>query len=95
MRRKQEPVVPRRQFSWPRFLVTARHVAASSPGGPYARVPYGEWHARRVGSPRTACGRPAVDWHFFWTLDFMEAGRRACPDCAYAVVRMGRESADA
>lgn len=77
----------RPSFEWPTYLVSAPHVVWGDADAEYLRVPYGEWHAREPGSLQTACGRPAVNWHFFWTLHFASAGRRACPECVGAVVR--------
>lgn len=70
---------------WPTFLVTAPHEIVCSFGAAHARVPYGKWHARQVGSLQSVCGRPAVTWRFFWTLDFRDAGPRACPACREAL----------
>ena len=70
---------------WPTYLVTAPHDVVQAPTSPVPRLPYGPWHARRVGSLQTACGLPAVGWRYFWTLDFQRAGGRACPDCALEV----------
>ena len=67
---------------WPTYLVTAQHEIVQAPTSPVPRLPYGPWHARRVGSLQTACGLPAVGWRYFWTLDFQRSGGRACPDCA-------------
>jgi hypothetical protein len=72
-------------FRWPNYLVTAPHSVCQAPGSDHPRVPYGEWHARRVGSMQTACGRAAVTWQFFWTLVFAKAGTRACPECVRAL----------
>ena len=57
--------------------------------------PYGEWHARKVGSPCTACGLGAVNWHYFWTLRFDDAESRACPRCALASSGRRRRDPDA
>lgn len=70
---------------WPTYLVTAPHEVVCSFGAAHARVPYGEWHARQVGSLQSVCGRSAVTWRFFWTLDFRNAGPRACPACLEAL----------
>ena len=88
-RREQGPAVPARRFEWPTYLVTAPHVSLASPGG-QPRMPYGTWHAREVGSPRTVCGLPALTWHFFWTLRFERGGSRACRECAHALAAAAR-----
>jgi hypothetical protein len=69
---------------WPSYMVSAPHLAAGSDES-RAWLPHGEWHARKAGDPRTACGLSAVTWRIFWTLDFARAGRRACPKCAHEV----------
>ena len=71
------PCRPRRQ--WPDYLVTAPHRRS---GVDMLEPPHGLWHARRVDALRTVCGKPAVTWHFFWMLDFEEAGSQACTACA-------------
>lgn len=70
---------------WPEFLVSARHeqVRLTPQGEQF--VPYGPWHARRVGSGRSVCGRAATEWRFFWTLSFAQAGSQACPECVQAL----------
>lgn len=80
-RRKQLADMRMPTFKWPDYLVTAPHTAPAPAGDRHPRLPYGEWHARKVGSLQAACGRSAVNWHFFWTLDFTQAGLRACGEC--------------
>lgn len=75
-----------RPHRWPPFLVTAAHAVPSGPTSPDAGAPYGLWHARTIGSLQTACGMPAVTWHYFWSLRFHQAGARACPDCTRIVL---------
>ena len=72
------------KLRWPTYLVTAPHAVALE-DAPYPGVPYGEWHARRAGSLQTACGRSAVTWSIFWTLEFRNAMQRACPECSRVV----------
>ena len=67
---------------WPAFLVTAPHDVAMPSEHKHSRLPYGLWHARKVGSFHTVCGMSAVTWHYFWTLDFEDAGPNTCPECA-------------
>lgn len=74
-----------RSYQWPTYLVTAPHGVPQRAGDAHPRLPYGLWHARRVGSLQTACGRSAVTWQFFWTLTFADAGPHACPDCLGAL----------
>lgn len=90
-RQPTERVIGRR---WPAYLVTSAHGVARMIGGEQLRVPYGEWHARMVGSLQTACGRSAVTWPLFWTLEFRNAGQHACPECARVVARHGERDAD-
>ena len=73
------------RFRWPSHLVTAPHGVRGEIGDRHPTLPYGEWHARRPGSLVTACGRSAVTWPFFWTLDFANAGASACRDCRAAL----------
>lgn len=79
-RRKLLAERPAVRHKWPAFLVTAPH-STYSETGPYPLVPFGDWHARRVGSGQTICGRSAVTWQYFWTLDFSDAGPGGCPEC--------------
>ena len=81
---RREHVVSGRpsRFRWPEYLVTAAHEDLPSVEHGQFRTPYGEWHARQAGSLQTACGRSAVTWRIFWTLDFSAAGVRACTECA-------------
>lgn len=79
--------VEQRRRRWPPFLVTAAHYVATEWESEHTWLPYGEWHARRVGSLVTACGRSAVTWRYFWTLEFRAAGPRACPECLRVVGR--------
>ncbi len=72
---------PVAQHSWPTYLVSAQHSQLPNLGTDELKRPYGLWHARQVGSLRSACGRSAVTWQFFWTLDFAKAGTAACPEC--------------
>jgi hypothetical protein len=81
--RSGAPQVIPTDMRWPEFLVTAPHLVLSNDG----RVPHGTWHARRVGSLQTECGSSAVTWHYFWTLDFGDAGHHACPYC-FSAIRM-------
>jgi hypothetical protein len=75
-----------RRHRWPTYLVSAPHEVHLMTGQGDIWVPRGEWHARKVGSPATACGLPAVTCHFFWTLRFEDAMDSACPAC-FATVR--------
>jgi hypothetical protein len=86
-RRQQLGQLPSRQFQWPAHLVTAPHAVTQRPGDEHPRMPHGEWHARETGSLQTACGRSAVTWPIFWTLEFSTAGGRACPECLREVGR--------
>jgi hypothetical protein len=74
-------------YTWPRYLVTAPHMQVPPLADRDERVPHGQWHAREAGNNRTACGLPAVDWHFFWTLRFDRAGARGCPGCIEVLAR--------
>lgn len=69
-------------FRWPTYLVTAPHQVPQPPGATHSNLPYGVWHARRIGSPQAECGRSAITWRYFWTLEFDRAGPRACPECS-------------
>jgi hypothetical protein len=80
-RRAQLAEMPMRSRRWPKFLVTARHSTDSAWDTDTSSVPYGTWHARVMGSLQTVCGQSAVTWRYFWTLDFANAGDRACPEC--------------
>lgn len=85
-RREELARRPAPRFRWPTYLVTAPHAVSSALRDRHSRVPYDLWHARRPGSLQTACGKPAVTWQFFWTLDFFDAGTDACPECTRALV---------
>lgn len=76
-----------RHHHWPRYLVSAPHAVVPTGSADRVPVPYDVWHAREVGSPRAVCGASAVEWKFFWTLAFKDAGLRACPDCAQVTSR--------
>lgn len=52
-----------------------------TPGGS-RWLPFTTAHAKKVGSPLTACGVLAVEWRTFWDLPFDEAGASACEACA-------------
>ena len=82
--REAEPT-PARSNRWPQFLVSAPQRAPLNWGDDASAKPFGTWHARRSGSLQSACGLPAVNWYFFWTLRFSDAGARACVDCGKAV----------
>jgi hypothetical protein len=81
------PEWPVRRHHWPRYLVSARHAVVPTGSADRVPLPYDVWHAREVGSPQAVCGAPAVEWKMFWTLDFKDAGLRACPDCAKVASR--------
>ncbi|GAB7003237.1 hypothetical protein JCM18899A_07080 [Nocardioides sp. AN3] len=82
-RRRTRPQAPPEVLHWPEFVVSAAHSVPAPRDSAFARVPFGTWHGRKVGSPRTLCGRSATTWTYFWTLDFRRTGRKfACPDCA-------------
>ena len=66
----------------PTWFVTAPHRRQVLDGGEPAWAPYGAQHARRVGDPRTACGRVALGWVLFWEMPFASAAGRGCPACA-------------
>src|SRR3954452_2538038 len=83
--RQGQPERSARRHRWATYLVTAPHAALVEPYANDLPKPYGPWHARQVGSMRTACGMSAVTWHYFWTLEFVYAGSHACPEC-YRVV---------
>ncbi len=74
-----------RTIRWPTYLVSAPYSVVQKAGAAHPRMPYGDWHAREVGSLQAVCGRSAVTWKFFWTLDFSDAGPLACPDCLRAL----------
>ena len=56
--------------------------------------PYGQHHARKVGSLMTACGASAVEWPMFWDMEFDAGDPKACPECARAVARAESPEAD-
>lgn len=86
-RREKLAFEPVRRHQWPNYLVTAAHAAVREGGGDKpAPLPYGEWHARQIGSLQTACGQSAVTWRYFWTLSFDQAGASACPECSRQVL---------
>ncbi|GAA1948845.1 hypothetical protein GCM10009798_05060 [Nocardioides panacihumi] len=82
-RRRTRPQLPPETLHWPTFVVTAPHSVPAPRGSQYARQPFGTWHGRTVGSHQTLCGRLAMTWTYFWTLDFQRTNRKlACPECA-------------
>jgi hypothetical protein len=48
-------------------------------------VPFGLGHVRKVGSPITACGQPALDWPIFWDLSVNDPDDM-CSECKWTAV---------
>lgn len=74
---------------WPQYLVSAPHAKTTGGDQGLPQTPYGAWHARQVGSLQTLCGRSAVTWRYFWTLDFDDAGSSRCPECEQVMRQRG------
>ena len=70
----------------PSYFVSARHGTFVHDNGGTSWQPFGVQHARKVGSPFTACGLGALDWRIFWELPFLSApAAAACEECMVAV----------
>lgn len=72
----------------PEWLVSSPHARRPPHPDDRAPRPYGLHHARRVGSPYTACGLPAQGWPFFWDLPFGRDLTSSCPACVDAIRRL-------
>lgn len=71
----------------PTWLVSTPHSCPSRTYGGRVRLPYGTQHARKVGSPLTACGVGAFDWELFWEAPFPHDPSSSCHDCLQATAR--------
>ncbi|RJS46751.1 hypothetical protein [Nocardioides cavernaquae] len=64
------------------YFVSAPHgTRGREAAGESGSRPVGEQHARKPGSPYTACGRVALDWRMFWELPFPVASAATCRHC--------------
>jgi hypothetical protein len=64
------------------WFVSSPHAEFTWDGnGEIRSIPFSTQHARRIGSPLTACGRAASDWRLFSDLAFPQVAANACVQC--------------
>jgi hypothetical protein len=74
--------------SIPTWLVTAPNGLYVENGiAPSLWRPFGNHHARQVGSTATACGMAAYGWQLFWDLPFPSQLEVTCGECRTAVLK--------
>lgn len=65
-----------------RWYVTARNQVRGSVRGETRKLPFGTAHLKEVGSSRTACGTPALEWKLCWDLRVSDVRRQLCRECS-------------
>jgi hypothetical protein len=76
------------------WLVATPHRRQTMSGSDIEWAPYGVRHARQIGTPKTACGLPALTWTNFHGMRFSPGDDRTCPACSRVVATDPTTQAD-